>query len=85
MKGFSARRSKDQLQQSLRNSRGVPSGPAVKNPPHGARVIASIPGLGRSLIKDRETWHAAVHGGHKESDMTERLNNNHILRQSQFL
>ena len=25
--------------------------------------------------KDREAWHAAVHGGHKESDMTEWLNN----------
>ena len=24
----------------------------------------------------REAWHAAVHGGHKESDITGRLNNN---------
>ena len=24
--------------------------------------------------EDRETWHAAVHGGHKELDTTERLN-----------
>ena len=23
------------------------------------------------LVKDREAWHAAVHGGHKESDTTE--------------
>ena len=23
------------------------------------------------LVMDREAWHAAVHGGHKESDMTE--------------
>ena len=23
------------------------------------------------LVKDREAWHAAVHGGRKESDMTE--------------
>ena len=26
------------------------------------------------LVMDRESWHAAVHGGRKESDMTERLN-----------
>ena len=25
------------------------------------------------LVMDREAWHAAVHGGHKESDTTERL------------
>ena len=24
----------------------------------------------RELMMDRETWHAVVHGGHKESDMT---------------
>ena len=23
------------------------------------------------MVKDREAWHAAVCGGHKESDMTE--------------
>ena len=28
----------------------------------------------RALVMDREAWHAAVHGGHKESDMTEQLN-----------
>ena len=28
----------------------------------------------RGLVKDREAWHATVHGGHKESDTTERLN-----------
>ena len=26
------------------------------------------------LVMDREAWHAVVHGGHKESDTTERLN-----------
>ena len=26
------------------------------------------------LMMDRQAWHAAVHGGHKESDMIERLN-----------
>ena len=26
------------------------------------------------LVMDREAWRAAVRGGHKESDMTERLN-----------
>ena len=26
------------------------------------------------LVTDREAWRAAVHGGHRESDTTERLN-----------
>ena len=26
------------------------------------------------LVMDREAWRAEVHGGHKELDMTERLN-----------
>ena len=28
----------------------------------------------QELVMDREVWHAAVHGGHKESDMSEQLN-----------
>ena len=29
----------------------------------------------REIVKDREASSAAVHGGHKESDMSEWLNN----------
>ena len=28
----------------------------------------------QEMVKDREAWHATVHGGHKESDTTEQLN-----------
>ena len=28
----------------------------------------------RELVMDREAWRAAIHGGRKESDMTEQLN-----------
>ena len=27
------------------------------------------------IVRDREAWGAEVHGGHKELDMTERVNN----------
>ena len=30
----------------------------------------------QEMVKDREAWHAAVHGGRKELDMTEQPNNN---------
>ena len=32
----------------------------------------------RKVMKDRGAWCAAIHGGHKESDMTWRLNSNKI-------
>ena len=32
------------------------------------------------MVKDREVWHAAVHGGSKESDMTEQLNNKYMTQ-----
>ena len=31
------------------------------------------------MVKDRKAWRAAVHGGHKELDMTEQLNSNKIV------
>ena len=30
----------------------------------------------QEMVKDREAWRAAVRGGHRESDTTERLINN---------
>ena len=34
----------------------------------------------QELVIDREAWHAAVHGGRKESDMIEQLNSNDEVR-----
>ena len=31
------------------------------------------------MVKDGEAWCAAVHGGHKESDRTKRLNNSNKI------
>ena len=33
----------------------------------------------QEIVKGREAWHAAVHRGHKELNMTERLNHHHYL------
>ena len=29
----------------------------------------------KEMVSNREVWHAGVHGGHKESDVTGKLNN----------
>ena len=34
------------------------------------------------MVKDREAWHAAVHGVTKELDRTERLNNDNVIEYS---
>ena len=36
------------------------------------------------MVKDREAWQCCNPLGRKESDMTERLNNNHMLQGSSF-
>ena len=30
----------------------------------------------QEIAKDREAWHSSVHWSHKESDITQRMNNN---------
>ena len=30
----------------------------------------------QEMVNDREAWRAAVHGGYKESDTTEQMDNN---------
>ena len=37
----------------------------------------------RELVMDREAWRAAVHGGHKELEMTEPLNWSKSERENQ--
>ena len=39
----------------------------------------------QELVLNREAWRAAVHGGHKESDTTERLNRNNWKQTLKFL
>ena len=34
----------------------------------------------QEIVKDREAWHAAVHGGHRELDTTEQLNKSQNLQ-----
>ena len=41
-------------------------------------VNVSLSKLG-GIVEDREAWRAAVHGGHRELDMTLRLNHNKTL------
>ena len=75
-------------------SQGFPGGSEIKNPPANEGDLGSIPGLGRSPGEgngnpfqysclgnpvDREAWWATAHGVTKESDMTQRLNNNHPI------
>ena len=71
----------------------------VKHPFANAGDMGSIPGLGRSPGEgngnpfqysclgnptDRGTWRATVYGVSKESDTTERLNNNKVISSGVF-
>ena len=68
-----------------------PGGSVVKNPPINSGDVGSVPGLGRSHGErsgdplqqsclrnpmDRGAWQTIVYEVAKESDMTQRLNNN---------
>ena len=70
---------------------GFPGGPVIKNPPDNVGDLGSIPGQGRSPGEgngnplqysclgnptDRGAWWATVHGVARESDKTQKLNNN---------
>ena len=74
--------------------KGFPGGPVVKTPPAIAGDMGLYPGSEDSLEKEMGThssilawelpwtgdWQATGHGwGHKESDMTYRLNSNNIV------
>ena len=73
---------------------GFLGGSVVKNPPANVGDMALIPQLRRipgvgngnpfqysclGISMDRGPWQATVHGVGKESDTTERLNNNNNL------
>ena len=72
-----------------------PGGSAVKNTPSNVGDAGSIPELGKypgeengNLLQysclgnpmDRGAWKATVHGVTKESDTTQRLNNNNKIK-----
>ena len=72
----------------------------IKNLPTKAGDTGSIPGLGRSPAEEngnplqysclgnpmnRGDWQATVHGVAKESDTTEQLNKNNLMRKKIFV